>query len=109
MFFSFLLFGRFDFLNIAFVLPDIDVLMTRGTVGETTLMFMLLFHSNHQFLTGDTFALVVTHADIDGVHCFSLVGIVKVLRDASLSIKEAFAAVTWKRGWTTLSFGFAVV
>ena len=50
-----------------------------------------------------------THADIDGVHCFSLVRLAEVLRDTSLSIKEAFAAVTWKRGWTTLSFGFTII
>ena len=91
------------------MLSGINVLSTRGTVGETALMFSLLFNSNHQFLTGETFSLVGTHADIDGVHCFSLVGFVKVLRDTGLSIKGAFAVVTGEGGWTMLSFGFWVI
>ena len=32
-----------------------------------------------------------------------------MLLDTGLSMKGAFAAVTWDRGWTTLSFGFPVV
>ena len=108
-FLFFLFFGRFGFLNETPVLFGGDVLMTRGTIDETALMFSLLFPANHQFLTGDTFALVSTDTYIHGVHDFSLVGSAQVLLEASLPKEFLFAADTWERGKARLRFGFAVI
>ena len=58
---------------------SLHVLMTRGTIDLTALMFVLLLYTNHQFLTRHTFALVGADAVIHGVHNFSLVRSAKVL------------------------------
>ena len=86
-----------------------NVFVTRGTIDVTALMFVLLFRTNQQFLTRDTFALVFAHADMHGVCDFSLVRSIKVLLKAGLTIKRTFTSITSKRGCTSLSFGFAVV
>ena len=85
------------------------LLMTRGTMDVTALMFVLLFHTNHQFLTRDTFAPVGADAVIHGVHNFSLVRSAKMLLKAGLTIERTFAPVTSKRGCISLSFGLSVV
>ena len=85
---------------------SLHILMTRGKINVTALMFVLLIHTNHQFLTRDTFALVGAEAVIHGIYNFSLVRSAKVLLKAGLTIESMFAPITSKRGCTSLSFGF---